>query len=139
MLHALALMESLPEKDTDADPAIAKAIQRLEAKLDIVLSQLSRLAAQDASRLSHTRVSLGATHLTWETHSEVPPPGTSIKLTLNLSPMLYEGIQLYARVTESSATTCRAEFVDQDEEFVEWMTRTLFRYHRRELQARHPA
>ena len=138
LLHALAIMESLPDKDVDSDPVVAKAMERLEAKLDMVISLLSRLAARDEGNLRPTRVSLGATHLDWEPLSETPGIGDTVKLTLYLSPMLPEGIQLYARITDSTDTNCRAEFLDQDEEFEEWMTRTLFRYHRRELQARHP-
>ena len=46
-------------------------------------------------------------------------------------------LQLHARIISSAGGRCVAALLDEDPEFEEWMTRTLFRYHRRGLQARH--
>lgn len=137
LLHALATIEAIPDKDPDADPAVSKAIDRLEAKLDVAIGLLSKLVAQQAEMPMPAQVSLGAHQIEWGALPDCPVPDSVIRIALHLSPHLPEPIQLYARVTLSSPTLCRAEFLDQDEEFEDWMTRTLFRYHRREVQARH--
>ncbi len=136
LLHALATLESAPDNEHDANPAIAKAIERLESKLDIVIGILSRLIAQHAALPAPVPVSLGVDRIEW--HAEdAPPAGATIRIELYLSPKLPEPLQLYAQVTDTPAGACMAEFLDHDEELEEWMTRTLFRFHRRELQARH--
>lgn len=138
LLHALAVLETAPEKEHDADPALSKAFDRLEAKLNIALGLLSRLVAQNGHIPAPSPVTLGVHSIRWQPEAE-PSPGSTIKLSLHLSPRLPEPLQIYARIVECHDGMCVADFIDQDPELEEWMTRTLFRYHRRELQARHQA
>ena len=137
LLHALSTLESTAEKDHDADPAVAKAVDRLEAKLDIALSLLTRLVAQQLELPASSPVTLGVHQIEWRGVSDLPAVDALIKLNLYLSPRLPEPLQLYSRVASSQAGLCTAEYLDKDEELEEWITRTLFRYHRRALQARH--
>lgn len=139
LLHALATLESVPDKDHDADPAVAKAVDRLEAKLDIALGLLSRLVTQQMEIPASIPVTLGAHLVEWRAATDLPDLDATILLSLHLSPKLPESLQLYARVTISQTGWCAAEFLDRDEELEDWITRTLFRYHRRALQARHQA
>ena len=137
MLQALATLETAADKEHDADPAVAKAVDRLEAKLDIALSLLSRLVAQQIQLPPSTSVTLGVHEIQWRGELEFPAVGSIIMLSLYLSPKLPEPLNLHARVTTSHAGLYGADFLDTDEELEEWITRTLFRYHRRALQARH--
>jgi hypothetical protein len=137
VMHALATLESVPDKDHEADPTTSKAIDRIEAKLDIVIGLLSRLASQHAQPPAPLWVDLGVHDIHWQGDDAPPIPGSLILIDLFLSERLPEPLRLLAKVSASDTGHCHAEFLDMDEEVAEWMTRTLFRYHRRELQARH--
>jgi len=137
LLRALATIETIPEKDPDAEASVAKTIDRLEAKLDIAMRLLSRLIAQQTEMPLPAEVVLSAHQIEWHAMTDAPVQDAVIRIALYLSPHLPEPVQLYARVTSSAPVPYQAEFLDHDEEFEDWMTRTLFRYHRRELQARH--
>ena len=137
LLQALATLESAADKDYDADPAVAKAVERLEAKLDIVLSLLSKLVAQQLEIPTSVPVTLGVRSIQWQAAAILPTVGAIIKLSLHLSLKLPEPLRIFARVTAVQGEHYSAEFLDTDEELEEWITRTLFRYHRRALQARH--
>lgn len=139
LLHALTTLESVAEKDHDADPAIAKAVDRLESKLDIALTLLARIVEQQMSIPARIPVRLGVNQIEWQGTLDFPNNDSIIRVSLHLSPKLPEPLQLYARVITSQTEACVAEFLDRDAEFEEWITRTLFRYHRRALQARHQA
>lgn len=139
LLHALTTLESAADKDHDADPAVTKAVDRLEAKLDIALGLLSKLVAQQMELPASIPVTLGVHQIEWRGASDLPVVNSIIMLNLHLSPKLPEPLHLYARVMTSQTALCAAEFLDRDEELEEWITRTLFRYHRRTLQARHQA
>jgi len=137
LLHALSTLESAPEKDHDADPAISKAVDRLEAKLDVALGMLARLVAEQTNIPACAQVTLGARQIEWCEASTLPTRDSVVCILLHLSKKLPEPMQLYGRVISVQGDRCVAEFIDLDEELEEWITRTLFRYHRRALQARH--
>jgi hypothetical protein len=137
MLRALSTLDATPEKDHDADPAVAKAIDRLEAKLDIAVTLLSRLVAQQTEIPAVASLAFGVRQASWSSVVPMPAVGSNVLLKLHLSPILPQALQLYACVVKSDADSCVAEYLDQDEELEEWITRTIFRYHRRTLQARH--
>ncbi len=137
LLHALAVLESVTEKDHDVDPVMSKAVIRLEAKLDIALSLITRLISGQLALPASFALTMGVDRIEWRGAEQIPGPGTLILLSLYLSPRLPEPLQLYARVGAAQNDGCVAEFLDHDEEHEEWITRTLFRYHRRALQARH--
>ena len=137
LLQALATLESAAEKDHVADPALSKAVVRLEAKLDIALTLLGKLLAEQLASPASVPVTLGVNQIAWRDAAPLPALDASILVNLRLSPRLPEFLQLYARVVAVEDGACSAEFLDRDSEQEEWITRTLFRYHRRALQARH--
>lgn len=138
LLRTLAALEaSVPERDHELDTHAAKALERLETKLDIALNMLAQLAARDISMPATTPIVLGARQVEWHGNTPQPAQGQYVAITLYLSPRLPQPLRLYSRIVVSENGRCLAKFLDQDAEFDEWMTRTLFRYHRRGLQARH--
>lgn len=137
LLHALATLESASDKEHFSDLAVAKAVDRLEAKLDVMIGLFAKLLSQRANIPASTPVALSVRRITWQKNAIAPTVGTVVSMHLYLSPELAEPLRLYARLSETLNGRHVAEILDQDEEFEEWMTRTLFRYHRRQLQARH--
>lgn len=145
LLRALATLESVvTDKERESEQALGKALERMEAKVDIMLSLLARLASRESGLPAPSPLTLAAHRVEWSCPAaSLPPTDRQILLKLYLSPKLPEPLRLWVRVATqavtpgSAACFCVAEFLDEDPEFEEWMTRTLFRYHRRTLQARH--
>ncbi len=139
LLQALATLEAAaPEKEAaESEPATQKAIERLEAKLDVALALLARLLEEHARLPARSPVTLGVRSIAWQARQETPAPGTLLQIQLYLSPRLPQPLRFLARVGTVEGKLCRAELLEMDAEQEEWLTRTLFRYHRRALQARH--
>lgn len=139
LLQALATLEAgAPEKDHgEAEPATQKAIERLEAKLDVALALLGRLLSERAQLPPEFPVMLYVDRIVWQSSHDVPAVGATLQLRLFLSARLPQPLQFLVRVTSVDGDRCQAELLHVDAEMEEWLTRTLFRYHRRTLQARH--
>jgi hypothetical protein len=138
LLRGLATLEAAPmDRDHEADTHLAKALERLENKLDIALTMLAHVTMRNIEMPAPQPVSLGARNVGWLSDQSLPASGDHVLISLYLSPRLPEPLQLHARIISSAGGRCVAALMDEDPEFEEWMTRTLFRYHRRGLQARH--
>jgi predicted transcriptional regulator len=138
LLRGLATLEvASSDLDHEADTPQAKALERLESKLDIALSMLARVTTRDISMPPPQAITLRAERIEWASDQPLPAEGREIAISLYLSPRLPEPLQLHARVVDATPHRCIATLLDDEPEFEEWMTRTLFRYHRRGLQARH--
>lgn len=138
LLRGLATLEAVgAEREHDADTPLAKTLERLESKLDIALAMLARSTMRDVDMPAPLPVTLGARSVEWLSDAPLPAYGEHALVSLYLSPRLPEPLRLYVRITISGGSRCVGVLLDEDTEFDEWMARTLFRYHRRGLQARH--
>lgn len=141
LLRGLAAMEAAGSADGDHERETpqGKVLERLETKIDIALSLLARFGMEQLSLPSQSEVTLGVQFIEWD-DAAPPQVNQEIALTVYLSPKLPEPLVLNAKVISVLPTDkgfhCLAEFSECDEEFIDWMTRTVFRYHRRALQAR---
>ncbi|TCV90146.1 PilZ domain-containing protein [Sulfurirhabdus autotrophica] len=141
LLRALTTMETLPaEKDNEMGTVAAIAFERLETKVDLALTLLATLLEQKGSFPNPVSVNLSANAMEWIAE-EGPSPNTEITLSLYLSKKIPQAIIFPAKVTHSKRMEgglhTRAEFINLSEEMQDWLERTLFRYHRREIQLRH--
>lgn len=142
LLRALAALESLgAEYEHDKQEGMQKALDRVESKLDLVMLMVAGLMRAGANLPHEKAVTLHSDHVVWREHAEnAPLPNQRLLLSLYLSPRLPQPLQLSATVsvveTLSGVVTISARFDKQDAESEEWLTRTIFRYHRRALQAR---
>ncbi len=136
LLRALATLEAaIPPTEPDADlpgPA-SRALERLEAKTDLVLELLGVLLCSRAEALPPRPATLSATSLEWD-DSAGPENGSLILIRLAISPALPHPLRLPARV-ERQGTTVRASFAHLTDEALDWLERTVFRRHRRQIQA----
>ncbi len=140
LLRALAVMESAgPEREHDIPDAVQKSIDHLEAKLDLVLLLVAEMARSRAHLPEENPVTLFSERIVWQS-KDAPAMGQELLLSLYLSPRLPQPLQLSARVENVEAqpevNRISASFERLDDELAEWITRTIFRYHRRALQAR---
>jgi Atypical PilZ domain, cyclic di-GMP receptor len=112
---------------------------RLEAKLDLLVALFSQLILRDPTTPAEAEVELGNMGLAW--HDEAgPEPGAQLALSLYLSPKLPLPLTMPARVAalqpRDHGLLIQAEFMSMPREFQELWEQTLFRMHRREIQAR---
>lgn len=139
LLRALAVLEiPAPEGERDISSASGKAMERLEAKLDMALSLMMQLARQQAELPNLHPVVLRAHSLEWLGET-VPAAQQRILLSLHISPKLPQPLVLPATVTavtlqDNASSKVRADFTELSEEMEEWLARTLFRFHRRSIQ-----
>jgi hypothetical protein len=142
LLRALAVLETpVPEVERDISSASGKAMERLEAKLDLALSLMTQLARQHAELPPLHRIVLRAQSLEWLGET-VPATQQLVLVSLHISPKLPQALVLPALVTgvalqDHGASRVRADFADLSEEMEEWLARTLFRFHRRSIQQSH--
>lgn len=130
LLQALASLESARERDGDGgDPALA----RLEAKVDLALQLIAELLRREARLPDPTAVSLSSSGLSW--HGSAPLHSTGV-VALYLSPRLPWPLMLPVQITGVAGERVQARLLHLDEDSQTWLDRTLFRHHRRSVQAR---
>lgn len=138
LLHALATMETQPpERDKES----SSEIERIEVKLDLALNLLARLLSQHAPKPEPCPATLSASLIEWIGHGQAPTAGNEILISLFINPQLAQPLLLPAKVNAAlpvaGGTRIVAEFIQLSEEVGEWLERTVFRNHRRFIQAMH--
>ncbi len=137
LLKALAAIESAAQENEDVPESMRKGLERIESKLDMLLMLVARVAQETMSLPPDREVSLSQTHIHW---TEPSPPrlqaGQMLKIRLFLSPRLPQPLVMQAIVGNHVSSRISADLVGLDEELGEWLTRTIFRYHRRAVHAR---
>jgi hypothetical protein len=141
VLRALASVESQPVAyETEFGNDVEKKLDRVEAKLDLALNLLSNLLAQHTPKPETCPVTLSASTIEWVSHGAAPAKG-SIVISLFINPRLPQPLLLPASVREIGAvaggTRIVADFTHLSEEVQESLERTVFRNHRRYIQAMH--
>lgn len=141
LLRALATIEALqPEKEIDQGSGVGKVLERLEFKIDLALSLVAKLLTQNTALPPACPAFISATGMEWVCR-EAPEQGEEILISAYISPKLPQPLILPARVAsirqEESGTRVYATFTHLGEEAQEWLSRTVFRYHRRSIQRHH--
>lgn len=141
LLQALSAIETRqPEKEGDMGPGSGKALERLEFKVDLALSLLSKLLAKNTALPASYRAFLSADGMEWIC-KEAAEQGDEIVISAYISPKLPQPLILPARIEavrrEETGTRIYATFTHLNEETQDWLSRTVFRYHRRAIQNLH--
>jgi hypothetical protein len=142
LLRALASLEAQSaDHEGDKQDAMQKMLERVESKLDLVLVLLAGGVHRPAAIPHEKNVTLYSRIVRWDEPSDTAPGlGQRILVSLYLSPRLPQPLLLSAQVDTvdagSEKAVVTARFTAADDESGEWLTRTIFRYHRRALQAR---
>jgi len=140
LLRALTSIEAMaPERELE-DEATQKALERMESKLDIVMLLMAKLAGATGLLPSEKPVALRADSISWLEHENTPAIGESIMVSIFLNPRLPQPLLLSAQVRDlqnkDHGTQIEVTLEETGSELQEWLTRTIFRYHRRQVQAR---
>jgi hypothetical protein len=140
MLRGLATMEAMQgDKENELGPVAGKALERLEAKIDLSLTLLARLLANRSDFPPTLPITLSPDFIEW-VEEKGPETGREVLLSLYLSRALPTPLLLPARVVASErrpgGTHTRAVFIRFSEEMEDWLERTVFRHHRRAIHAR---
>lgn len=140
LLRALATIEGASvENDSEPAAPVNRAIERLEAKVDLALKLLNKVLEQQRQIPEKSPATLSASMLRWNT---INPPTSqeTVVLSVHLSDKLPQPLMLPATITgivgAANGMEVTATFVEPDEELTEWLERTIFRYHRRAIQSR---
>lgn len=141
LLRALATVEALqPEKEADHGPGVGKILERLEFKIDLALSLVAKLLTQNVTLPSSCPAFLSAAGIEWIC-KETPAQGADILIHAYISPKLPQPLILPAKIAstrqEESGTRVYATFTHLSEEAHDWLSRTVFRYHRRAIHTLH--
>ena len=139
LLRALATIEAMPtEREIDPGPT-TKALDRLEAKVDLTLSLLGRLLSQGTAMPPAVPLTLSAHAIEWDS-ATAPKVGDEVAITLFLSQKLPQPLLLCATVVavemRPAGVHTRADLLPAGAEMQDWLERTIFRYHRRAIQSR---
>ena len=141
LLQALSAIETMqPEKEGDMGSGSGKVLERLEFKVDLALSLLSKLLAKNTALPDSYRAFLSAEGMEWIS-KEAAEPGDEILISAYISPKLPQPLILPARIEavqrEENGTRIHAIFTHLNEETQDWLSRTVFMYHRRAIQNLH--
>ncbi|WP_137938053.1 PilZ domain-containing protein [Chitinivorax sp. B] len=143
LLAGLAAMEaggSEQEHEFDA----ARQPDRIEAKLNLALHLLAQLMASQCQQTRPQAVTLHADMLIW--HVDTPlATNNNVLLSLLINSRIPEPLRLPAKIIgceqiSSNSWRISAHFEHVTQSVTDWLERTIFRYHRRQIQARfHPS
>ncbi|MDN3575978.1 PilZ domain-containing protein [Chitinimonas viridis] len=136
LLRVLALMEAAPPHLDDEDGPDALRWQALEARVDLTLQLLGQLLARGVPRPPVCSFQLSGETASWSMPAP-PPLGEAGTLALYLSSRIPQPLQLPATViaVEPMADGARVTvtFNRLEPELQDWLDKTIFRRHRREI------
>ncbi len=135
-LRIMAALEEHPPESSEERPEVTHEIRRLESKIDLLLSMVSRLLARERPLPEPVALRLSATGVEWLS-SRAPATGEYVLLDLYLSrdfplPLLLTG--KVARVTEEGVSKrVTVIFEGLGGTVRDWLDKVVFRQHRRRV------
>jgi hypothetical protein len=108
---------------------------RLEAKVDLLLQWMGKLLLAQQPLPPATEFILGPEVVAWKCATTLKPGSLGV-LSLYLAPNVPTPLMLPVEVISCADGETRAKLLHLTEDAQDWLDRTLFRYHRRALQAR---
>ncbi len=138
ILRALNTLESSAERESDIADPHQRQIERLEAKIDMAVSMLAQLLDTQGSWPHMQSCQLFAKGLVTNTGLKLDEGAHGI-IELFLDHRLPQPLVLPAVVTschshEGNHFRIHFDWFGLDEHATEWLERTVFRLHRREIQ-----
>lgn len=139
LLRVIALLEAAPPHFDEDDSEEAMRWQAMEARLDLCIQLVGQLLVQHAPLPQPCPVNITSEEVTWCNPAELAP-GSVGAIGLYVSPQVPQPLWLPARVIRCASAkqgwTITAQYVGMDEELQDWLDKTIFRRHRREISER---
>lgn len=136
LLRVLAQLESAQPHLEDDVSLDSQRWQSLEARVDLCLNMLGQLLLRDIPLPPPTSLRLSASSAEW-LQGQALEVGSQGSLAMYLSPAVPQALILPAKIrhcqAEGDAWRVVAQFELQDAELLDWLDKTLFRRHRREI------
>lgn len=146
LLRAFYYLDTIElASETKEQPSVLdKTIERLEAKVDLSMQLMSMLVYQQTALPAPQTVSFFADRLCWQTDNRAFSLGQSLILTVYISGKIPLPLTLASKIIKINpidAQNCEitAQFIGLDENTQDWLDRTIFRFHRREIYAQRGA
>ncbi len=122
------------EKKSDEEPELAEDLQRLDAKLNVLIQLVARLLIRDASLPPLRSVRFHAAGLEWRIDDEDVHPGTGL-VTLHVSRHFPQPLVLPGRIVgvrgDADGRWVSFAFEGLAPTVIELLERMIFRHHRR--------
>jgi hypothetical protein len=139
LLRVLALWEATTALDDEAVTPDSLRWQALESRVDLCLALLGQLLARSSHRPDRCAVSLSGEHLVWVAAQPLTP-GTGGCASLWLSTSMPQPLRLRATIMTCEPAVdgwrITANIRPDNEELQDWLDKTIFRRHRREISER---
>ncbi len=134
--HAIAALEGpAHERELDRTAGVDYTAARLEAKMDLMLQWVGKLLMAQHPMPPATEVILGSKAIAWKCPIALKPGQFGV-LSLYLAPRMPMPLVFPVQIQTCAAGQAQALLLHVSEEAQDGLDRTLFRYHRRSLQAR---
>ena len=135
-LHAIAVLENpAHERELEHTASVDFTAARLEAKMDMLLQWVGRLLLTQNPMPPSTDIILGSQSIAWKCPIALQAEQLGV-LTLYLAPSLPMPLQLPVQIIACGSGQARAKLLHLSPEAQDALDRSLFRHHRRALQAR---
>lgn len=124
---------SLNDKpDIEESNEASAEIQRLDLKLNLVLSLIGEVLAKQLDIPSATEAKLTAHSLQWQGEQQYQT-GNLLRLSVYINAELPKSLQLYGRVVSSDVEWTEVEFIGVNQAVKDWLEKLIFRHHRRTI------
>jgi len=135
-LHAIAALEGPShERELDRTAGVDYTAARLEAKMDLLMQWVGKLLLAQHPLPPATEVVLGSKSVSWKCPIALKPGQFGV-LSLYLAPRLPMPLIFPVQIQSWAAGQAQAQLLQLSDDTQDALDRTLFRYHRRALQAR---
>ncbi len=110
-------------------------IQRLHAKLDLLLTAIGELAPRFLDRPAKRALQLSWCSLKWPADAQTPPLGSSGLVEVHLHPVVLQPLRWPARLLSVDGGITEAELLPAGEAAQQALERHVFQQHRRAIAA----
>lgn len=117
-------------QEADEHNELSTDIQRLDLKLNLILSLVGDALAKQLDIPAASPAKLSFTHLEWQTETGFED-SSLVRIYLYVSSSLPKALHLYGRVVASEGGWMKVEFVGINHAVADWLEKMIFRHHRR--------
>jgi hypothetical protein len=135
ILRCVNLLSDQIKEKVDDESETEPALVRMEAKINLILEMLSKLAIEREGTPQPVQIRVAATGIEWLCTNTQPSAGDKIQIKLHIDYRVPGALQLLGQVVSltdtPSGTAVHARFEDVGEGVQDQLEKLIFRHHRR--------